>query len=80
MDERDFLRKLEVRAHEQEQLIKQMPLQRVFVISSLWLGRHPWRILIPIAFLLTLLFRSVLGSRYYELVLAIFGGFSGLLR
>lgn len=79
MDERDFLRKLEERADEQEKLIRQMPMLSVFVTSSLWLGRHPWRLLIPFSFLLTLLFRAILGPKYYELVLAIFGGFSGLL-
>lgn len=78
MDERDFLRKLEERATEQEKLIKQMPLRNVFVTSSLWLGEHPWRFMIPFAFLVTAVLRSLLGHRYYELVLAIFGGFGGL--
>lgn len=79
MDERDFLELLEKRAQEQERLIKQMPLQRVFLTASLWLGSHPWRFLIPLALLLSLLFRLALGHRYYDLILKIFGGF-GLLR
>jgi len=77
MNERDFLRKLEERASEQEKFIKQMPLRNVFVTSSLWLGEHPWRFMIPFAFLVTAVLRSLLGHRYYELVLAIFGGFGG---
>ncbi len=78
MNERDFLRKLEERASEQEKLIKRMPLRNVFVTSSLWLGEHPWRFMIPFSFLLTAVFRSLLSHDYYELVLAIFGGFGGL--
>ncbi|MDP3941098.1 MAG: hypothetical protein Q8Q49_02185 [bacterium] len=79
MDEREFLELLEKRAKEQEQLIKQMPLRRVFLLSSLWFGQHPWRILIPVALVLSLLFRWMLGYKYYELVLKIFGGF-GFIR
>lgn len=80
MDERKFLELLEKRADEQEQLIRQIPLQRVFLTSSLWLGSHPWRILIPLALLLTMLFRTILGYRYYELILKIFGGFGFILK
>ncbi|MBI2443252.1 MAG: hypothetical protein HYV40_05095 [Candidatus Levybacteria bacterium] len=79
MDERKFLELLEQRADEQERLLRQMPLQRVFVTASLWLGEHPWRFLIPFALILTLFFRLILGYRYYELVLKIFGGF-GFIR
>jgi hypothetical protein len=79
MKEREFLSLLEKRANEQERLIKQMPFQRIFVLASLWFGSHPWRLLIPLSLLLTLLFRLILGYRYYELVLKIFGGF-GILQ
>jgi len=79
MNEREFLKQLEGRAQEQEQLIKQMPFRNIFVISSLWLGEHPWRFLIPLAVLLTLFFRIFLGPFYYEFILKIFGGF-GLIR
>lgn len=80
MDEREFLELLEKRASEQEKLIKQMPLKRVFLIASLWLGSHPWRILIPAALILSLCFRWILGYRYYELVLKIFGGFGFIIK
>jgi len=79
MNEHEFLHELEKRAKEQEAMLKGMPLQKAFVTTSLWFGQHPWRILIPLAFLLTLLFRFILGYRYYELILKIFGGF-GILR
>lgn len=77
--ERDFLQKLEKRATEQEQILSRMPYEKAFLQTSLWLGQHPWRILIPLALILTLFFRLLLGYRYYELVLKIFGGF-GILR
>lgn len=80
MNERDFLKLLEDRAKEQESLIRRMPFQSLFTATSLWLGEHPWRLLIPLAFLLTLAFRLIFGLAYYELVLKIFGGFGILLN
>jgi len=79
MNEREFLLKLERRAQEQEVLIKKIPMSQIFITLSFWLGKHPWRILIPLAFLLTLLFRSVFGYQYTNFILKIFGGF-GLIR
>lgn len=79
-DDYEFLEELERRASQQEQLLSQMPYQKVFVTASLWLGQHPWRILIPLAFILTLIFRFVLGYRYYELILKLFGGFGIIMK
>lgn len=73
--EHDFLEALENRAKEQEEMLERMPYQKTFVTTGIWLGQHPWRILIPLAVLLTLLFRLILGTRYYDLVLKLFGGF-----
>lgn len=74
MKEHDFLVELEQRAHEQERMMQQMPFRTVFVMTSLWFGRHPWRIMIPFAFVLTFLFRLLFGHSYDELILWIFGG------
>lgn len=74
MDEREFLRKLEDRAKEQESLMKDMVLSGTFHSVVLWLGEHPWRILIPIASIITFLLRLVFGHDYYEFTLWIFGG------
>jgi len=41
---------------------------------SLWLGRHPWRFIIPFSILLSLVFRFSLGPGYTEKILWIFGG------
>jgi len=73
MNEHEFLKTLEERAKEQEKIIKRMVLPKVFTSISFWLGNHPWRILIPIAIVLTLIFHGLLGKRYDEFILKIFG-------
>lgn len=73
MNEYQFIKTLEERAREQEKIIKGMVLPKVFTMISFWLGSHPWKILIPIAIILTLIFHGVLGKRYDEFILKIFG-------
>lgn len=73
MNEQKFLNKLQARAQEQEKIIKGMFLPRLFTSVSFWFGNHPWRILIPLAFILTLIFHNILGKRYDEFILKIFG-------
>ncbi|MEK7517584.1 MAG: hypothetical protein AAB583_03460 [Patescibacteria group bacterium] len=73
MNEDEFLKTLEERAKEQEKLIKGMVLPKLFTKISFWLGNHPWRILIPIAIIITLILHGVLGKRYDEFILKIFG-------
>jgi hypothetical protein len=73
MNEQQFLKKLQERAQEQEKIIKGMFLPKLFASISFWLGNHPWRILIPLAFIFTLIFHGVFGTRYDEFVLKIFG-------
>lgn len=80
MNEHDFLSQLERRAQEHERLLQGVPYKNMFLTLSLWLGEHPWRLLIPLAILLTLLFRLLLGIRYYELILKLFGGFGILIK
>ncbi|MDP2638011.1 MAG: hypothetical protein Q8P26_03045 [Candidatus Levybacteria bacterium] len=73
MNEHEFLKKLEKRAQEQEKIIKDMFLPKLFASISLWFGEHPWRILVPFAFILTLIFHSVFGKNYINFILKIFG-------
>ncbi|MDZ4228147.1 MAG: hypothetical protein U1E54_02790 [Candidatus Levybacteria bacterium] len=73
MNEQQFLTKLQERAKEQEKIIKGMFLPKLFTMTSFWFGNHPWRILIPLAFILTLIFHAIIGKRYDELILKIFG-------
>jgi hypothetical protein len=74
MNEQEFLLKLQRRAKEQEHVMKAMPFSSTFTNISVWLGYHPWRILIPIAFLLTLAFHFSLGKSYDNVILRVFGG------
>lgn len=71
MKEREFLHELEKRVIENKKLIKK---SNVAFILSFWLGDHPWRIIIPFSFLLTLFFRLIFGKSYFESILWIFGG------
>lgn len=74
MDEQQFLLKLEERANEQEKLIQNLHAPEAVFGVSMWLGRHPWRFMIPFSFLLSILFGILLGKAYTETILAIFGG------
>jgi len=73
MNEQQFLNKLQERAKEQEKILKGMFLLKLFTPVSFWLGDHPWRFLIPFAFIITLIFHGVFGVRYDEFILKIFG-------
>ena len=73
MNEHEFIKTLEERAKEQEKLIRGMVLPKVFTTISFWLGNHPWRILIPLAIIITLILHGVFGKRYDEFILKIFG-------
>ena len=73
MNEREFIKKLQERAREQEKLIKSMPMPRVFSSVSFWFGNHPWRILVPIAIILTLIFHLAYGKPYDDFILKLFG-------
>lgn len=70
MKEREFLLELEKRALENKNLIGKSTI----AIVGLWLGEHPWRIMIPFSFLVTLLLRFIFGKTYFDFVLRIFGG------
>lgn len=74
MNEREFLLKLQDRAREQEQAMKAVPFPRFFHFVIEWLSHHPWRFLIPLAFLVSLLFRGVFGPEYTDFILKLFRG------
>lgn len=73
MNEHEFIKTLEKRAKEQEQVIKGMVLPKMFKSVSFWLGNHPWKLLIPCAIILTLIFHAILGRSYIDFILKIFG-------
>jgi hypothetical protein len=73
MNEREFIKKLQERAKEQEKLIRDMPMHRVFYSVSFWFGNHPWRILVPLAIILTIIFQLSFGKHYDDFILKLFG-------
>ena len=73
MKERDFLQQLQERAREQQHLMHSVPFPQAFIIISEWLGTHPWRLLIPLAFVASMVFRAIWGQAYDDFILTIFG-------
>lgn len=74
MNEREFITELQRRAKEQEAVIKDMPFPKVFGAASVWLGIHPWRFLIPLAFFISIILRLIFGPLYTDFVLSILRG------
>jgi hypothetical protein len=74
MNEREFLLTLQDRAREQERAMQAVPFPKVFKFAIEWLSHHPWRFLIPLAFLVSLLLRGVLGYGYTDFILRLFRG------
>jgi hypothetical protein len=75
MNEGEFLKQLEKRATEQEKIMQGIPFPHIFTTVSIWLGTHPWRILIPIAFVITVLLQVIFERRFDTFVLSFLGGF-----
>jgi hypothetical protein len=72
MNEREFLQTLKARAREQEHSLRSVPFPRVFSFTITWLSYHPWRFLIPLAFLISLLLRALFGQAYTDGILWLF--------
>ena len=73
MNERKFIQQLQERAKEQEKMIKDMPMHWVFSSVSISLGNHPWKILVPVAIILTIIFHLAFGKPYDDFILKLFG-------
>lgn len=73
MNEREFIKTLEERAKEQERIIRRMVLPNIFTSVSFWLGDHPWKILLPLSIIITLIFHFTIGKSYDNFILKIFG-------
>ena len=75
MNERNFIELLQERAREQEREIKAVPFPKVFHFIITWLSNHPWRYLIPLAFVMSLLLWVLWGQKYVNFILWMFRGF-----
>ena len=74
MKQRDFVAILQERARTQKKAMDAIPFPRVFAFVIEWFSDHPWRFLIPLAFLISLLLRGVIGYAYTDFVLKLFRG------
>lgn len=72
MKEHDFVQLLQERARAQKKELDAVPFPRFFSFVLVWLSDHPWRFLIPLAFIISLLLRGIIGHAYTEFVLWIF--------
>jgi len=75
MKESDFILQLKTRAKEQEKLMQSLSYPKVFWFISKWLGDHPWRYLIPLAFFISILLRVIFTTTYTDYILRIFSRF-----
>ncbi|HVA96074.1 MAG TPA: hypothetical protein VND99_00300 [Candidatus Acidoferrales bacterium] len=74
MKERDFVQLLQERAREQKKAMDQVPFPKFFAFAIVWLSDHPWRYLIPLAFIISLVLRGIIGHEYTNFVLGLFRG------
>jgi hypothetical protein len=72
MQERDFIQLLQKRAQAQKKELDAVPYPKFFSFVLVWLSNHPWRFLIPLAFLISLILRGIIGHSYTDLVLTLF--------
>ena len=72
MDEHEFLSLLQKRAREQKRTMDSVPFPKVFSFILEWLSIHPWRYLIPLAFLISFILRGIIGSAYTDFILGLF--------
>ncbi|HWY79032.1 MAG TPA: hypothetical protein VNW29_01615 [Candidatus Sulfotelmatobacter sp.] len=74
MQEHDFIQLLQERARHQKREMDAIPFTKMFAFVIEWLSDHPWRYLIPLAFIISLILRGIIGYEYINFVLAIFRG------
>ncbi|HSX08811.1 MAG TPA: hypothetical protein VLF93_01535 [Candidatus Saccharimonadales bacterium] len=72
MKQSDFVAILQERARAQKKAMDAVPFPRIFAFVIEWLSDHPWRFLIPLAFLISLVLRGIIGPNYTNIVLQIF--------
>jgi hypothetical protein len=72
MKQRDFVTILQERAREQKKAMDAVPFPKIFAFVIEWLSDHPWRFLIPLAFIISLALREIIGHGYTNFVLLLF--------
>ena len=72
MKQRDFVAILQERALAQKKAMDAVPFPKIFSFVIEWLSDHPWRFLIPLAFIISLALRGFIGHGYTNFVLWVF--------
>ncbi len=72
MQEHDFVQLLQERARSQKKELDAVPFPKFFSFVLARLSNHPWRFLIPLAFIVSLILRGIIGYEYTNFVLWIF--------
>ena len=73
--ESKFIADLEKKSKQQHLLIETQMIPDWARSLGGWLAVNPWRVLVPTAMTLYLIFRILLGANYREFILGLFGGF-----
>lgn len=71
MERNNVLIALKERVKEQ-QLLQSLPFPQVFLFITHLLGENPWRVLVPLSALLTILLHIFFGKVYDETILWLF--------
>lgn len=74
--EKEFLELLEKKASEEKKILATEIMPSWAKGMGEWLVVNPWRVMVPFACILYLVFRIVYGQMFREIILGIFGGFS----
>ena len=75
MKEMDFLKKLEQQSSAQRRLVQTELIPEWAKGLGDWLVVNPWRLVIPVASMVYIVFRIVYGTKFREFILGLFGGF-----
>jgi len=72
MNEVEFLALLQKRAGDQRNTMEKIPFPRIFSFILDWLSVHPLRLIFPLAAIISIVLRFLLGPNYTNMVLALF--------
>jgi len=75
MNEKIFIANLEQRVKEQRKLVETEMIPEWAKGLGDWMAVNPWRLVIPVASIVYLVFRIGYGEQYREFILGLFGGF-----
>lgn len=76
MKESSFITELEKRAESQRKLVNTEIIPDWARGMGAWLATNPWRVVVPVAVIVYVVARLIVGVEYREFILGLFGGFA----